>query len=144
MSFGPGDLTSRKVTNYPSKPVVMTAANNRFFVPLMRALENIRDHFKDNLIIVYDLGIKAHNIKKLKKVCHDSSNCEIRQFDVGRVYSRIAPHVLDMYTYSWKPIVIQVSLYYGVYLNCALIIQRLKRLLVKDRFDWIHVLKLIF
>lgn len=144
MSFGLGGLTSQKLTNDPSKPVIMTAANNRYFVPLMRVLKNIRAYFKDNLIIVYDLGIKAHNVKKLKKVCHESNNCEIRQFDVGRVYSRKAPHVLDMYTYSWKPIIIQVSLYFSkrVYLNGAQIVQRLTRLLITYCFCWIHALKL--
>ena len=33
--------------------------------------------------------------------------CEIRKFDENNIYKNVSPHVMNMITYAWKPLIIQ-------------------------------------
>lgn len=41
---------------------------------------------------------------KISKACE----CKVRKFDPHGVYKRHAKHMRDLFTYAWKPIIIQV------------------------------------
>lgn len=86
------------------KPVFMTAANHKYFAPLIETVQNLQSFFPDFKLIVYDLGLTSRNLQAVKAVC----KCEIRTFDTDGIYSRISPHITNMITYSWKPLIIQV------------------------------------
>lgn len=51
-----------RTNNEDEKPVLVTAGNNRYFTPLLRAIRNIHMYLSDYKLIVYDLGISKNNI----------------------------------------------------------------------------------
>ena len=56
-------VPNNKNESLRNKPVVLTGANNRFFIPLLKSIRTIRKYMKDYKLIVYDLGIKEHNLQ---------------------------------------------------------------------------------
>ena len=112
------------------KPVFMTAANHKYYNPLVETINNLKQFFPNFKLIIYDLGLKEKNLQvvsisfnnssylcityayiklifilKIKSIC----NCEIRTYDANDEYKNISPHVANMITYSWKPLIIQVK-----------------------------------
>ena len=56
-------VPNNKNESLRNKPVVLTGANNRFFIPLLKSIRTIQKHLTDYTLIVYDLGIKEHNLQ---------------------------------------------------------------------------------
>ena len=52
-------VRSPKITN---KPVIVTAANTRYYGSLQATLFHVHKHLPDHKIIVYDLGLDANMI----------------------------------------------------------------------------------
>lgn len=44
------------------KPVFMTAANHKYYTPLLETIENLKQIFPDFKLIIYDLGLKEKNL----------------------------------------------------------------------------------
>ena len=79
ISFGTKQLTSLSLkSELESKPVVVTAGNERYFVPLLRVIKNIKTYFTDNKIILYDLGIQKKNLKTVRYFFSFVFSVEIR------------------------------------------------------------------
>lgn len=48
-----------------SKPVILTAANFKYFLPLKNSLKLLQKHFPDLEIIIYDLGLADVMVKEV-------------------------------------------------------------------------------
>jgi hypothetical protein len=44
----------------------MTAANHKYYAPLLETIKNLQTFFSNFKIIIYDLGLKPNNLKKVK------------------------------------------------------------------------------
>lgn len=65
---------------------------------------HVHKFFPDYKLIIYDLGLDDYQLEKTQAKC----KCEIKKYDVDKVYSKISPHVSDLKKFSWKPLIIQV------------------------------------
>jgi len=45
------------------KPVFMTAANHKYYGPLIETIQNLKLFFPGLKLIIYDLGLKSNNLK---------------------------------------------------------------------------------
>ena len=45
------------------KPVFMTAANYKYYEPLVETIKNLKKNFPDFDLIIYDLGLKEKNLE---------------------------------------------------------------------------------
>ena len=86
--------------------VIVTAVNSNYYGSLQNAVFFIHEHFPNCKLIIYDLGLNPGQLIKTKEKCR----CEVRHFNSNFEYSKIASHVLNLKTYAWKPLIIQVSL----------------------------------
>jgi hypothetical protein len=90
------------------KPVFVTAANKKYFEPLKEIIENIKFYYPHFIIYVYILNdMNESMIKNLKNICNNEQ-CKIIKFDSDNRYKNKSPHVSNLVTYSWKPLIIQV------------------------------------
>jgi hypothetical protein len=89
-------------------PVVLMAANFKYFQPLKEAILNVHAFFPDFFIYVYDLGglDEPHVRNQIMELC--SQKCKMLKFDEDNFYKRFAPHLANLINYGWKPLVIQV------------------------------------
>uniref|UniRef100_A0A0N4ZW27 C2H2-type domain-containing protein n=1 Tax=Parastrongyloides trichosuri TaxID=131310 RepID=A0A0N4ZW27_PARTI len=87
------DLTKHKVP----LPKVVTAISENHVNEAGLLLQSFRKHFPGQKMIVYDLGLSAKTIKRLKKMCY----VEYRKFQ----YKKYPKHVSTLNTYSFKILV---------------------------------------
>jgi hypothetical protein len=45
----------------------MTAANHKYYAPLLETIKNLQSFFPDFVLIIYDLGLKPSNLNKVNK-----------------------------------------------------------------------------
>ncbi|KAL4235372.1 hypothetical protein ACF0H5_007008 [Mactra antiquata] len=90
-------------------PVIVTAFNWNYYPQSMGLFESIHKKLMNTWkyrgkvhIVVYDLGLTDRQLKMLKMKCR----CEIRKFP----YDEFPPHVRDIMTYAFKPILLQMAL----------------------------------
>ena len=96
-----------------NQPVVLISANYKYFEPLAQSIQNIKSKFPSLLIYVYELGgFHSGMIKQLNQLC--KHQCKLIKFDKDNFYRNVSPHVANLITYSWKPLVIQVSSDFGM------------------------------
>jgi len=96
---------NRKMGKYETKPTIIIAGNSGYYKRLEATIFYVHKYFPDFPLIVYDLGLTDLQQKLTILNC----KCQVRKFDENKKYSRISPHVLDLQTYAWKPLIIQVS-----------------------------------
>ena len=97
---------------YPSsnRLVTVSAISDNHFVEAQEMLASVQRCLPHNKLIMYDLGLNTKNRNNLKT---KYKNIEIRHFPFSS-YSHL-PHVKNLVTYAWKPILIkEVSLQYDV------------------------------
>ncbi|CAF1489733.1 unnamed protein product, partial [Rotaria sp. Silwood1] len=85
------------------KPVIILAANSHFFDTLQASMRTINEHLNDYKIAIYDLQFSSIQLKMIKENCE---RCTIIPFPFTRIES-VAPHIRNLGTFAWKPIVIQ-------------------------------------
>ena len=102
--------SSPNVVDIYNRLVTVTAISDNHFVEAQEMLASVQRCLPHNKLIVYDLGLNTKNRNKLKT---KYKNIEIRHFPFSS-YSHL-PHVKNLVTYAWKPILIkEVSLQYDV------------------------------
>ena len=84
-------------------PVLVTGASSNHFGELTQMFHNIKRVFHGKIkIIFYDLGLFWYQVSVVKSMC----SCEYKQFN----FSGYPPHTKKLFTYTWKPIIIQQTL----------------------------------
>uniref|UniRef100_A0A0N4ZCD2 Peptidase_M16_C domain-containing protein n=1 Tax=Parastrongyloides trichosuri TaxID=131310 RepID=A0A0N4ZCD2_PARTI len=84
------------------KPVIVTAFSQNHFEEADNLIRSIRKFLPTHKVVIYDLGLEEASIDIIRKVC----NVEYRKFN----YSKYPPHVEDLMTYAWKPIILAETL----------------------------------
>ncbi len=130
-SYGEGQRSRVETKGLNQPEVIMLTADKKYFQPLTEVIRNIQEHFQPEVrIIIFDLGL-THRMRTLVRgkgrllhglghsrlttacffkvidMCRRS--CELRLFDKDGEYSKYSPHVLNLNTYSFKPLIIQVG-----------------------------------
>ena len=82
--------------------VSLTAVSDNHVHEVQGMLISLQHCLPDKKIIIYDLGLNTSNRKQLSSY----GNVELRHFPFDD-YSHI-PHVRDLHTYAWKPIIIKL------------------------------------
>ena len=78
----------------------VTAISSNHFIELMARIDVMEKFLPENIkIIVYDLGLKRHEVEQLRNI----PNVAYRVFD----FSVFPTFVLNLHNYSWKPLIIQ-------------------------------------
>ena len=105
--FNKNDIHDCSIRSTTPNPVFLTAANKKYFEPLKEIVENIKTYFPDFTIYIYFLDdINDLMMNDLNNLCKDQ--CKIFKFDSDNQYKNKSPHVSNLVTYSWKPLIIQV------------------------------------
>jgi hypothetical protein len=100
------DFQNISIGSTTQKPVFLTSANKKYYEPLKEIIKNIKHYFPNSFIYVYILNeINDNMIKDLDLLCEDQ--CKIIKFDSDDRYKSKSPHVSNLVTYSWKPLIIQ-------------------------------------
>lgn len=86
--------------------MIVTAASSAFWSSLQATVFSVKQNFPDFHLIVYDLGLSPEQAELTRQNC----DCELIRFDASNNYSKISPHVADLRTYAWKPLIIQEAL----------------------------------
>ena len=102
--------SSPNVVDMYNRLVTVTAVSDNHFVEAQGMLASVQQCLPHNKVIIYDLGLSTKNWNKFTTTYQ---NIELRNFPFSR-YSHL-PHVKNLMTYAWKPIIIkEVSLQYDV------------------------------
>ena len=102
--------SSPNVVDMYNRLVTVSAISDNHFVEAQEMLASVQRCLPHNKLIVYDLGLNTNNQNNLKT---KYKNIEIRHFPFSS-FSHL-PHVKNLVTYAWKPILIkEVSLQYDV------------------------------
>ncbi|XP_045206970.2 uncharacterized protein LOC123559231 [Mercenaria mercenaria] len=87
-------------------PVFATAIDRRYYPQSQGLFLSLHKRFmknpkygKDVQIIVYDLGMTARQLRVVMKHCR----CQVRRFP----FEQFPPHVKELHTYAFKPIIVQ-------------------------------------
>ena len=103
-------VSSPNVVDMYSRLVTVTAISDNHFAEAQEMLVSVQRCLPHNKLILYDIGLSTKNRKKLTT---KYQNIELRNFPFSS-YSHL-PHVQNLMTYAWKPILIkEVSLQYDV------------------------------
>lgn len=108
----PSSDTECECTDYMlCKIVVLTAFSSNHFIESKDFFGSIYKYIPDPKIIVYNLGLKADEIKELKSYC----SLEVRDFQ----FDLYPQHTKNLFLYAWKPLLIEeVSKEYELILYC--------------------------
>ncbi|CAF0967251.1 unnamed protein product [Adineta steineri] len=85
------------------KPVIILAANSRFFDTLQASMRTVNQYFNDHNVAVYDLGFDANQLNLIKENCQQ---CIIIPFPFDEL-ATVSPHVRSLPNFAWKPIIVQ-------------------------------------
>lgn len=98
MGISSETVTEKSVT-------IVSAANARYFTPLVISLENIRKRPTGSSyrIIVYDLGLAPVQSEMLRSTIPHLVN-EVRSFDEDKI---MPAHVRKLGCYAWKPVIVE-------------------------------------
>ncbi len=89
-----------------SEPVVLSAVHGGRVGEAVHFLRNSQLLQPELKVLLYDLGLSAHETKLLETYCNDSTSCILRKFD-GSVYPG---HVRNAKTGAFRPVLIQSTL----------------------------------
>ncbi|KAH7721571.1 hypothetical protein AAVH_10870 [Aphelenchoides avenae] len=81
--------------------MVVTAASSNHFGELRGMVHSMQSKYPDARFVVYDLGLTNEQRDDVRRWC----NARYVSFDPGRY----PPHVKNLLTYAWKPLIIAVS-----------------------------------
>ena len=83
------------------KFLVVSAISSNHYNEEQDMIATAQHFFPNSRIIIYDIGLKQTEINTLKKYC----NVEVRTFP----FDKYPPHVKNLHTYAWKPLIIQAA-----------------------------------
>ena len=83
------------------KFLVVSAISSNHHIEEEDMIATAQHFFPNSRIIIYDIGLKQTEINTLKKYC----NVEVRTFP----FDKYPPHVKNLHTYAWKPLIIQAA-----------------------------------
>ena len=83
------------------KFLVISAISSNHHIEEVDMIATAQHFFPNSRIIIYDIGLKQTEIDALKKYC----NVEVRTFP----FDKYPPHVKNLHTYAWKPLIIQAA-----------------------------------
>ncbi|XP_054760594.2 uncharacterized protein LOC129266832 [Lytechinus pictus] len=81
---------------------IVTAFSQNHYKEALGLIGTVQKEMPDKDLVIYDLGIDADTLYKVKKLCH----VEVRSFP----FDEYPPHVKDLHTYAWKVIIINATL----------------------------------
>ncbi|CAF1620046.1 unnamed protein product [Rotaria sp. Silwood1] len=85
------------------KPVIILAANTRFYDTLQASMRTVNQYFYNYSIAIYDLGFDQNQLTMIKENCE---RCMIIPFPFTQLES-VAPHIRNLPNFAWKPIIVQ-------------------------------------
>ena len=117
-SFNKNPVNITTVDALP-KIALATGVSSNHFEELLAHMDRVPLVFPNRTLIVYDLGLKEEEIKKLREMPF----VEYRKFN----FTRYPKHVADLHNYAWKPLILQqiLSQYGGVmWMDSSIILTR--------------------
>jgi len=100
--FGKNDTNQPYIKSFSNpvniQPVIVTAANSRYFAALQNLIGSIKIWEPNIKIIVYNLGLLEDNVEEMKNWC----NVEHKLFD----FKRYPEFVSELGKFAWKPLII--------------------------------------
>ncbi|UJR31539.1 hypothetical protein I4U23_019027 [Adineta vaga] len=85
------------------KPVIVLAANSRFYDTLQASLRTVNQYFSNHSVTIYDLGFDQNQLNMIKDNCQ---RCIIIPFPFTEL-ATVSPHVRNLPNFAWKPIIVQ-------------------------------------
>ena len=107
---GSEDQIQNTVEGFMRRLVTVTAVSDNHFDESQTMLSSVERCLPHNKVILYDLGLKNENKRRIKELY---KNVQIQPFPFSDYKNH--SHVKDLLTYAWKPIIIKkVSLEYDI------------------------------
>ncbi|CAF1133336.1 unnamed protein product [Adineta ricciae] len=85
------------------KPVIVLAANSRFYDTLQASMRTVNKYFMEHTIVIYDLGFDQNQLNMIKSNC---PRCTTIPFPFDKL-ATVSPHVRNLPNFAWKPIIVQ-------------------------------------
>ncbi|XP_038061725.1 uncharacterized protein LOC119732340 [Patiria miniata] len=105
------DLVTADPRELMNRTVIVNAISQNHLKESMGMIASVQEFLPNTRIVMYNLGLNTVGIQQVKRLC----NVELRSFN----FAKYPPHVRNLHTYAWKPLIIQETLdEFGVMFWC--------------------------